>query len=89
MNTAIVALFSGVIATSIFVYARHQAHNAYELAAVDATQSGEVVFSLLGEMVLLGGVLPAPLAMLGIGLTVVGLVLYLLAQGRVREASTD
>lgn len=81
-STALVALLSGVIATSLFVYARHQASTAYELAAVDATQSAEVIFALAGEIVLLGGALPGPVALAGIGLTVLGLILYLLAQGK-------
>jgi drug/metabolite transporter (DMT)-like permease len=83
-NTALVALSSGVIATSLFLAARHLARNAYELAAVDATQSAEVVFSVAGEAILLGGALPGVLGWAGIGLTVAGLVLYLLAQ----QAST-
>jgi drug/metabolite transporter (DMT)-like permease len=82
INTALVALFSGVIATSIFLYARHLAINAYELAAVDATQAAEVLFSLLGEIVLLHGLWPGALGLTGMGLTGVGLVLYLLAQTR-------
>ena len=82
VSTALVALLSGVIATSLFVYARHLARNAYELAAVDATQAGEVLFALVGEVLLLGGALPGPLALVGIGLTMLGLVLYLLAQGK-------
>lgn len=80
LNTALVALLSGVIATSLFLAARHLARNAYELAAVDATQSAEVIFSVAGEALLLGGALPGALGWAGIGLTVVGLVLYLLAQ---------
>jgi drug/metabolite transporter (DMT)-like permease len=79
-NTAIVAVSSGIIATSLFLAARHLARNAYELAAVDATQSAEVLFAVAGEALLLGGALPGVLGTIGIGLTVVGLVLYLLAQ---------
>ena len=82
VSTALVALFSGVIATSLFVYARHQARTAYELAAVDATQAGEVLFALVGEVLLLGGALPDLFAVVGIALTILGLVLYLLAQGK-------
>jgi drug/metabolite transporter (DMT)-like permease len=81
LNTALVALSSGVIATSLFLAARHLARNAYELAAVDATQSAEVIFSVAGEAILLGGALPGLIGWAGIGLTIVGLVLYLLAQG--------
>ena len=82
LSTALVALLSGVVATSLFVYARHHARNAYELAAVDATQAGEVIFALLGEVFWLGGTLPGPAAAVGVALTLLGLVLYLLAQGR-------
>jgi drug/metabolite transporter (DMT)-like permease len=80
LNTLLVAIFSGVIATSLFLASRHLARNAYELAAVDATQSAEVIFAVAGEVLLLGGALPMPLGWVGIGLTVAGLVLYLLAQ---------
>ena len=80
INTALVAISSGVIATSLFLAARHRARSAYELAAVDATQSAEVIFSVAGEVLILGGALPGPLGWAGIILTIVGLVLYLLAQ---------
>lgn len=82
VSTAIVALFSGIIASGFFVHARYLAKSPYELAAVDSTQSGEVVFSLIGEVVLLGGMLPGPLGWAGIALTIVGMSLYILAQGR-------
>ncbi|MBE2240253.1 MAG: multidrug resistance efflux transporter family protein [Caldilineaceae bacterium] len=87
-STALVALLSGVIATSLFVYARHLARNAYELAAVDATQSAEVIFALIGETLLLGGALPSLLGSAGIGLTILGLILYLLAQGKRQPTRT-
>lgn len=77
-STAWVALLAGVVATSLFVYARHRARNSYELAAVDATQAGEAIFALLGEIVLLGATPPSLTALAGIGLTLLGLVLYLL-----------
>lgn len=48
LNTALVALFSGVAATSLFLQARNLSKTAGELAAVDATQSSEVIFALLG-----------------------------------------
>lgn len=79
-QTGLVALFSGVIATSIFLRARSRAKNAYELAATDATQSLEVVFSLLGETLLLAGPWPGPLGAAGMALAVVGLVLYVCRQ---------
>ena len=58
LNTSLVALLSGLVATTLFLLARHQAHTSSELAAVDATQSSEVIFALLGEMLFLGTALP-------------------------------
>jgi hypothetical protein len=43
------------------------------LAAVEATQSGEVVFAAGLEAVLLGVGLPSPVAWAGIGLIVAGI----------------
>jgi drug/metabolite transporter (DMT)-like permease len=80
LSTALVALLSGVIATSLFLYARHFCRQPYEIAAVDATQSMEVVFSLLGEILLLGGAFPGPMGTLGIALTMFGLAAYMRAQ---------
>jgi drug/metabolite transporter (DMT)-like permease len=79
-GTALVAVFSGIAATSLFLYARHAARSAAELAAADCTQSMEVVFSLAGEAMLLGGALPGPMGWLGIILTMLGLGLYLRVQ---------
>jgi drug/metabolite transporter (DMT)-like permease len=76
MNTAMVALFSGVIATSLFLHARHLCAHPHEIAAVDATQSMEVVFSLVGEIVILQGVFPGFIGAAGIVLTLVGLAAY-------------
>jgi drug/metabolite transporter (DMT)-like permease len=79
-QTALVALSSGVIATTLFLRARSRAKNAYELAATDATQALEVVFCLIGETLLLAAPLPGPLGAAGIALAVGGLVLYVCRQ---------
>lgn len=76
VSTAMVAVFSGLIATTIFLYARHHCHHPGEIAAVDATQSMEVIFSLAGEIVFLQGALPGLLGTAGIILTIIGLVAY-------------
>lgn len=80
LNTALVALLSGVVATGLFLHARHLANNAYEISAIDSTQSSEVIFTLLGEILILNAALPGMLGMLGIVLTVTGLVFYVKAQ---------
>ncbi|UZP65974.1 multidrug resistance efflux transporter family protein [Desulfovibrio mangrovi] len=80
MKTLLVAAFSGVAATSLFLSARHMARSPSQLAAADSTQAMEVVFSLAGEAILLGGALPHALGWTGISLTLLGLVLYLKVQ---------
>ena len=82
LSTALVALLAGVIATTLFLYARHLCQQPYEIAAVDATQSMEVVFSLIGEIVFLKGVLPGVISLAGIALTLLGLGAYIFLQSR-------
>lgn len=82
ISTALVALLSGVIATTLFLYARHLSHQPYEVAAVDSTQSLEVVFSLIGEIIFLGGTLPGWVGFAGILLTILGLVAYISFQNK-------
>jgi len=76
LSTALVALLSGVIATTIFFHARHLCSHPYEIAAVDATQSMEVVFSLIAEILFLQGAFPGPVGLAGVALTLFGLVAY-------------
>ena len=80
VNTAVVALLSGVIATTLFFHARHRAKTPFQLSAVDATQSTEVVFSLLGEIIFLQGAFPGIAGSVGIALSVIGLILYVRSQ---------
>lgn len=80
LQTALVALFSGIIATGLFLHARQRAENSYELSAIDATQSTEVLFSLLGELLLLGGSMPGKLGLVGVLMVIGGLSFYIKAQ---------
>lgn len=75
-NTLLVALLSGVAATSIFLYARERAQTSSELAGVDSAQAGEVIFALIGGIVLLNSALPSMMGLLGIGLIMVGIILF-------------
>lgn len=75
-NTAIIALFSGVIAYSLFLLARQRARNSFEITAVDATQAFEAVFTLAGEMVLIGAALPSMTSVLGIAMIIGGVMSY-------------
>jgi drug/metabolite transporter (DMT)-like permease len=84
INTALVALFSGIIATSLFLFARNKARSASELAAVDATQSSEVIFAMTGEILILSSPLPSGMAIAGIMLVFTGLALFIRFQEVVR-----
>nr|WP_321466339.1 multidrug resistance efflux transporter family protein [uncultured Desulfobulbus sp.] len=76
INAGLVALFSGVIATTLFLHARGQADNASKLAAVDATQSSEVLFALIGEIVFLHASLPHFTGCVGVCITIAGLIAF-------------
>ncbi|WP_352258504.1 multidrug resistance efflux transporter family protein [Psychrobacter sp. TB55-MNA-CIBAN-0194] len=75
-NTLLVALLAGVAATSIFLYAREKAETSSEVAGVDATQTSEVIFALIGGMLLLNSSLPSIMGLIGIALIIVGLILF-------------
>ncbi len=77
-----VALFSGVIATVLFFHATDLVQqNPKQLAAVEATQCGEVIFTLLGGVLVLGDAMPGGIGMLGILLIVGGMIANSLLAG--------
>lgn len=72
----IVAIFSGIIATYLFFKATDMAKdNARELAIVESTQSGEVIFTILGEVIILKGIIPNKIGLLGLSLIILGMIL--------------
>lgn len=75
-NTLLVALLAGVAATSIFLYAREQAVTSSEVAGVDSTQASEVIFALIGGILLLNNAIPSAMGLAGIGLIMLGLILF-------------
>lgn len=73
----IVAVSSGVIATILFFMATDRVRNHQgKLAAVEATQSTEIIFVIIGEMFLLHVPLPAPIALIGLGIIILGMFLH-------------
>ena len=81
VQSLLVAVFSGVIATSLFFYATDSVRqDPAKLASVEATQSAEVLFALAGEMLLFGTALPNWLSMLGIALVIIGMGLHSLSK---------
>ena len=75
LQSLIVAVFSGVVATLLFFEATNLVkHNHKQLAVVEATQAGEVLFTLLGGCLFLGDRLPSLLGFLGIAIVTIGIV---------------
>lgn len=71
----LVALFSGVVATVLFFAATSIVrHDQKQLALVEATQAGEVLFTLLGGILFLGDPVPSAAGMAGILIIVTGMV---------------
>lgn len=82
-QTAIVALSSGVIATVLFFAATDLTKgDTHDLAAVEATQSGEVVFTMLLSFLFVSQVKPPILALFGVLMIVLGMIFHSLGVGR-------
>ncbi|MER2060321.1 MAG: multidrug resistance efflux transporter family protein [Niallia sp.] len=76
-QSAIVAVFSGIIATVLFFAATDLVKdNMVKLGAVEATQSLEILFALLGEVIFLSAHLPSLISFLGICLVMFGMILH-------------
>lgn len=78
LNTSLVALFSGIFATGIFLFARNLASTSNELAGVDATQASEVVFALIGGVFFIGSKSPNMESLAGLLLIVIGLTCFVI-----------
>ncbi|HUX40189.1 MAG TPA: multidrug resistance efflux transporter family protein [Rectinemataceae bacterium] len=76
LQTFAVALSSGLVATLLFFGATDLVHgDMHRLAAVESTQAGEVVFTLLGGVLVFGDHVPGALGFLGLALVVGGMTL--------------
>ena len=76
-QSLLVAVSSGVIATILFFIATDRVRNDQgKLAAVEATQSTEVLFAMMGEMILLSVPLPQPVALAGLAVIIIGMLLH-------------
>lgn len=77
IQTLIVALSSGVIATALFFKATDMVKDDMQkLASVEATQSMEVLFALLGEILFLSIAFPSINSWIGMLLVILGMVLH-------------
>ncbi|MEA3319726.1 MAG: multidrug resistance efflux transporter family protein [Bacillota bacterium] len=77
LQTFIVAISSGVIATTLFFIATDMVRGSQEkLAAVEATQSTQVLFVLIGEIFLLSTPMPNGIGLLGLFIIIIGMLLH-------------
>lgn len=76
-QSLVIAMSSGVIATLLFFKATDLTKgDIHRLAAVEATQSGEIIFALFGELIILNGIIPSSLAAVGMLLVICGMVMH-------------
>lgn len=74
LQSLVVALFSGVIATLLFFEGTNLVrHDPAKLALVEATQCGEVLFTLLFGVLFLGDALPDIMGFIGIAVILIGM----------------
>jgi drug/metabolite transporter (DMT)-like permease len=86
LQSLIVAVSSGVIATILFFQATDLVRgNMQKLGAVEATQSMEVLFTVAGEMVLLSTPLPSIISWIGMFIIMLGMILhsYITQRGKI------
>jgi len=76
VQSLIVAIFSGIIATILFFKATDiVSMDIHKLAVIESTQSGEVIFTLLGGVFIFRDKIPTLIGFLGITLLVIGMIL--------------
>ncbi|PLT29616.1 DMT family transporter [Peribacillus deserti] len=77
LQSLLVAIFSGVIATVLFFKATDLVRNDIpKMASVEATQSVSVLFALLGEVIFLSADIPHPLSWIGAFTVMLGMILH-------------
>lgn len=77
VQSFIVAICSGVIATTLFFIATNRVRDDHsKLASVEATQSVQVLFVIIGEVVLLSSPLPNLIATCGLFIIILGMILH-------------
>lgn len=82
LQSLLVALASGIVATVLFFQATDLAKgNAQQLAVVEATQAGEVVFAVVLEVIFLHVPLPGLWSSAGMLLVIAGMVLHSYVSG--------
>ncbi len=77
LTTVAVVAATGLIATPLFYTATDRVSRDPDgLAAVESTQAGEIIFTLVFEAMLIGIALPTAMGWLGLGLILTGFILH-------------
>lgn len=75
-QSLLVAVFSGVIATTLFFKATELVKNSpLKLSIVESTQAGEIIFTLLMGVLFFNDKLPSSLGFIGLFLVIIGMIL--------------
>lgn len=76
IQSLIVAIFSGIIATILFFKATDiVSGDTYKLAIIESTQAGEVIFTLLGGVFVFHDKSPTFISLIGIIIVIIGMIL--------------
>jgi drug/metabolite transporter (DMT)-like permease len=82
-QSLIVAVSAGIVATVLFFSATGMVKGSTnKLAAVEATQAGEVLFTAIGELLFLSVPFPSALSWTGMFLVIAGMILHSLFSGK-------
>ncbi|WP_072728461.1 multidrug resistance efflux transporter family protein [Paenibacillus sp. NAIST15-1] len=83
----LLAISSGVIASLLFFLATDMAkHNTALLAGVESTQAGILIFTVLGEVLLLNGTFPQGWSLVGMFVIIAGMIATSLANRKIAPA---
>jgi len=86
VQSFLVAVFSGIIATILFFKATDiVSSDTHMLAVVESTQSGEVIFTLLGGVFIFHDKIPTLIGLMGIMLVVIGMILNSLIKSKIEK----
>lgn len=92
-STAYIALFTGVIATSLFYKARQlSGTNTFALSAADGTQAFEAPMALFCEWLFFNGLAPSKIGFLGLFFVIIGIFLFYHSKAKLvstREINTN
>lgn len=86
LQSTVVAVFSGILATVIFFYATQKVrHYPHWLALVESAQCGEIAFTLFSGVLLLHNPLPGPAGIVGLLLVVGGMAANSIMSARMQS----